>query len=167
MKIKNKIGFALIELMISVAIIGILAAVALPQYQDFIRRSKMAEILAAASSCRTIISEQYLVAKKAPNAGNWGCEQAGGTAHVSKYVKSIETSINGAVRVRIQGDDLVKNQKLYIYLEPQVNSKKAMTAANDLGKSIYAWKCGAAIVEALKYLPRSCSSKFTSEPKGF
>ena len=50
-------GFTLIELMIVVAIIGILAAVALPAYQDYTVRAKASEVVLAASSCRTSITE--------------------------------------------------------------------------------------------------------------
>src|SRR3954470_17952482 len=52
-------GFTLIELMIVVAIIGILAAVALPAYQDYTIRAKVSELILAASSARTAISEKF------------------------------------------------------------------------------------------------------------
>jgi type IV pilus assembly protein PilA len=50
-------GFTLIELMIVVAIVGILAAIALPAYQDYTIRSRVSEALAAAGACKTQISE--------------------------------------------------------------------------------------------------------------
>ena len=52
-------GFTLIELMIVVAIIGILAAVALPAYQQYTKKAKMSEVILAASGCRTSITEVY------------------------------------------------------------------------------------------------------------
>src|SRR5204863_6676678 len=68
-------GFTLIELMIVVAIIGILAAVALPAYQDYTIRAKMSEVILAMSSCRTSITEVYQSGPTtAPAADGWGCE---------------------------------------------------------------------------------------------
>ena len=63
-------GFTLIELMIVVAIIGILAAVALPAYQDYTVRAKVSELILAGSSFRTAISEKYQTDSDSVNAGS-------------------------------------------------------------------------------------------------
>src|SRR5215203_4464715 len=101
-------GFTLIELMIVVAIIGILAAVALPAYQDYTKRAKLSEVILAASACRTSITEVYQsgTASQAPGADGWGCEVGAGTSNpsaTSKYVASVRTSANGKVSVTAQG----------------------------------------------------------------
>ena len=69
-------GFTLIELMIVVAILGILAAIAIPAYQDYVVRSKMAEPVAALAACKTSVAEYASVKALYPaNAAAAGCSE--------------------------------------------------------------------------------------------
>src|SRR4249919_2385611 len=76
-------GFTLIELMIVVAIIGILAAIAIPAYQDYTIRSKVTELVNAAGVCKTGVAEYYQSKGKMPaNIDEAGCSDKG-TANAS------------------------------------------------------------------------------------
>jgi type IV pilus assembly protein PilA len=91
-------GFTLIELMIVVAIVGILAAIALPAYQDYIIRSKMSEGVAAAAACKTSISE-YVSTKNAWPADS---DTAGCSSTATTYVASLTVTGNGVITVVTQ-----------------------------------------------------------------
>ena len=147
-------GFTLIELMIVVAIIGILAAVALPAYQDYTVRAKMSEVMLAASACRTSITEVYQSGGSAPGVNNWGCEATG----TSKYVSSIATTVDGKVSVTATG---LGSANGVVTLVPLKDATTALTAA-DLAsgpQTVFAWRCGATADGTnipSKYLPGSC-----------
>ena len=90
---KAQQGFTLIELMIVVAIIGILASVALPAYQDYTARSKMSEVILAGSPCRAAVSEAAQTGlSSAPSAvDSFGCGE-GGTATAPRVFASFDAN---------------------------------------------------------------------------
>ena len=91
--IANAKGFTLIELMIVVAIIGILAAVAIPAYSDYTTRAQVTEALNLASAAKTAVSESYT------NSGTWPADNTAAGVGVStdikgKYVDSVSVAAN-------------------------------------------------------------------------
>jgi len=153
-------GFTLIELMIVVAIIGILAAVALPAYQDYTVRAKMSEVILALSACRTSITEVYQSGGTTPGAGNWGCEAAAGG---SKYVGAIVTDDDGAVTASTTGGLPAGS----VTIAPMANGTTKAIAqippAGNMGFGLHGWRCGSTTdgtTISSKYLPGSCRGSY-------
>ncbi len=179
-------GFTLIELMIVVAIIGILAAVALPAYQDYTVRAKVSEGILAGSACRTAVTEA-IQNGVVPTTGNWGCEQGKdattGTTptaaeRASKMVSKVEVNsgaLPGQITITLEDlPELKAAAATVIQMTPLAGPNEPLEGtpvANDPTKftfddaasaGISEWSCGpqsGAKGTPTKYLPATCRTE--------
>ena len=130
-------GFTLIELMIVVAIIGILAAIALPAYQDYTIRSKVSELILAASAARTAITEKFQSDQDSANMGS-------GTT-ITPFGKILGATVANSGTVTITGSSAPTSvgTAVTVTLTPTVN-----TSAGTL-----TWSCTGT---PTRYMPGSC-----------
>ncbi|CWP41224.1 pilin [Neisseria meningitidis] len=160
-------GFTLIELMIVIAIVGILAAVALPAYQDYTARAQVSEAILLAEGQKSAVTEYYL------NHGIWpGDNSSAGVATSTdikgKYVKSVEVK-NGVVTATMASSNVnneIKGKKLSLWAKRQNGSVK--------------WFCGQPVTRAkatdadvtaangnekidTKHLPSTCRDASSAE----
>ncbi|WP_028079846.1 pilin [Solimonas soli] len=150
---KTQQGFTLIELMIVVAIIGILAAIAIPAYQDYTIRSQVSEGLSLADGSKTAVAEFYTNYGYAP-ASNASAGVAGASSIGGNYVGSVTIGTNGLITVKYGTDGnsafgKKANSKI-------VGSTLALSPIPSTGSISWTCKTGTTNGLASKYLPSSC-----------
>jgi type IV pilus assembly protein PilA len=134
-------GFTLIELMIVVAIVGILAAIALPAYQDYTVRARVSEAAAAAGACKTAVAEFYASNASLPaDTSEAGCS---GTTATTQYVASTNVAA-GVITVSLSADSR---------LGAAGGGSLTLSPTTGAGNVISTWICSGTPV---KYMPGSC-----------
>ncbi|MFY1964355.1 pilin [Achromobacter xylosoxidans] len=159
-RLKN--GFTLIELMITVAIVGVLGSVAIPSYQDYVARSQISEAIVLASGAKPLVAEYYANYGEYPNSSDVGF-----SGNTGKYVESIEiqngniiAKLNNNVNEKIRGKLIILNPKgdgSDIIISSNSIFDKLLGISSAIANNQNGWNCFANVEQ--KYLPKTCETR--------
>lgn len=141
-------GFTLIELMIVIAIIGLLASLGLPMYQDYTLRAKLTEVILAATPAKAAVTEAAQVGSAMPSTLTLDAQSSDVVDSVIYALDSNNKAV-GVITVTIKKD------------QPRIGGKTVQLKANlNSTTGQISWTCGPGASEGVdaKYLPASCKS---------
>ena len=153
MKKQLQQGFTLIELMIVVAIIGILAAIAIPAYQNYTIRAQVSEGLSLADGAKTAVAEYLSNTGKWPTAnGSAGLASAGSIG--GNYVSSVDVKTSGLIVMTFGGTGTYGSKA-----NANISGKELELSATTTGGGSIKWTCKGGPSSAIpaQYLPSSCT----------
>jgi type IV pilus assembly protein PilA len=141
---RKQTGFTLIELMVVVAILGILAAIAVPVYTDYVKRSKIAEGFVAVASIKTMVSEFYNDHGALPGSN---AELELKSTVETQYVRGINVLSGGVIEVTYKSDALgIQGSDVTVEFQPTVETDS----------KVIVWNCTSSTIPS-RILPSVCN----------
>ena len=156
-------GFTLIELMIVIAIVGILAVVALPAYQDYTARAQVSEAIVLAEGQKAAVAEYYATNGVFPDSN----EKAGVAAAANikgKYVNNVAVSAGGIITATMNADGVNSDIKgTSVALKPSVATVTTGGSGSASSNGAFTWECGPGKTSPVdkKFLPATCREAIT------
>ena len=150
-------GFTLVELMVIGAIMGVLAAIAIPVYNGYVIRSRVSEGLLALSQCRETVSEIYQLSEAGftVSANGWGC---GENTTQTEYISLVVTDADGVVTVTVRnlGDSNLDNKT--VQMVPYRLNPRVAAVISDIPVHIGEFVCEPGGPDPLdnSYVPHTC-----------